>query len=239
VIEKRREVRYAARIVARLGKGPNATELLTNNVSFRGVFIRTDAPPALRQLIRIELVLPNKELVVAHAMVVHVAKRPDGIPKGEGVVPGVGVQFWGPIDNARAWQAFIHELRQKEKEGTATSRATDKVRRASVRLKVMLEVSFDGKKAMTRDLSENGMALRTDVAMDPGSRTQIRLHAGAQAIVLDAIVRRVIQEPGFRGLGVELVEMTLEKRAALSRFIQAHAPPEERVFVPPGDPKLH
>jgi hypothetical protein len=33
--------------------------------------------------------------------------------------------------------------------------------------------------------------------------------------------------------------MTPEKRAALARFIKANAPAEERVFVPPGDPKLH
>jgi hypothetical protein len=222
-----------------MGKAPNIVELLTNNVSFRGVFIRTDAPPALRQLVRIELILPNKQSVVAHAMVVHVAKRPEGTPKGEGAVPGIGVQFWGPIDNAREWQAFIHELRQKERAGASTSKATDKVRRASVRLKLTLEVAFDGTKAMTRDVSENGMAIRTEVQMALGSRTQIRFQAGQSAIIVEGVVRRAINEPGFRGLGVELVDMTPEKRAALARFIKAHAPQEDRVFVPPGDPKLH
>jgi len=239
VTENRREGRYPARIVARLGKGSQAVELLTNNVSFRGVFVRTDAPPALRQLVRVELVLPNKQVVVAHAMVVHIAKRPDGAPKGEGAVPGVGLQFWGPIDNAKEWQAFIHDLRVKEKAGMAAAKATDKVRRASERFKLALEVEMDGHRAMTRDVSVNGIAVRTDVAMPVGTRTQVRLNAGGQETVFDAVVRRAIDEPGFKGLGLELVDMTPEARTELVRFIQTNAPSEERVFVPPGDPKLH
>lgn len=237
--DQRREARYPARIVARLWRRNQVEEHLTNDVSHRGVFLRADVTPALRQLVKMELVLPSQEIVGGHAMVVHVAERPSGAAKGEGPVPGMGLQFWGPIDNARAWQQFIHELRVREKAGLPAARATDKVRRASERFRLEVEVVFDGRRSMTRDLSENGMAIRTDLAIPVGSRTQVTLRAGEDELVFEAIVRRAIAETGFRGLGVELVGLGEERRARLLQFVRAHAPAEDAVFVRAGDPKLH
>lgn len=214
-------------------------ELLTNDVSFRGVFIRTDSPPALRQLVKVEIQLPSQVIVSGHAMVVHVTPRQEGMVKGEGPVPGVGLQFWGPIEHAREWEQFIQSLKVKEKAGMAASKATDKVRRASERFKLAIEVEFDGAAMMTRDLSENGMAIRTDLAMPLGARTELTIRRADQEMKFDAVVRRAIDEPGFRGLGVELVGMTPDQRADLVKFIKANTPSEERIFIPPGDPKLH
>lgn len=234
--EKRREPRYPARILARVFRRNQVIEQLTNDVSYRGVYLRTDAPPALRQLVKVELVLPKGELVGGHAMVVHLAEpTPDG---GRGV-PGMGLQFWGPIQNQRAWDLFIHELRVREKAGLSAAKASDKIRRSSERFRLAVEVRFDGATSMTRDLSANGMAIRTELDMPVGTRTQVRLLAGDEEVAFDAIVRRQIRDPGFRGLGVELLTATDEKRAALLRFLKAHAPAESRVFVPPNDPKLH
>jgi hypothetical protein len=239
VTENRRDARFPARIVARMKRRNQTLELLTNDVSFRGVFIRTDAPPALRQLVRVELLLPEKVIVSGHAMVVHVRARADGLAKGEGAIPGIGLQFWGPIDRVREWEQFIHGLKQKEKAGVAAAKAADKVRRASERFKLAIEVVFDGERRMTRDISENGMAIRTEVAMPIGARTEVRFRAGDQDMKLDAVVRRRIDEAGFKGLGIELVDVSPEARAEFIKFVRANAPSEERIFIPPGDPKLH
>jgi hypothetical protein len=237
VTDKRREARYPARIVARVVRRSRTTEFLTNDVSFRGVFIRTDAPPQLRQLVRVELILPTGVVVQAHAMVVHVAPPP--AVKGEGIVPGIGLQFWGPIEKARDWETFIHDLRNRHRAGIAAAKATDKVRRASERFKLALEVVLGGETAMTRDLSENGMAIRTETKMPVGMRAVLELRGSEGSLRLDIIVRRQIQEPDFRGLGVELVDVSPEARAALDRLLFNTAPSEDRIFVPPGDPKLH
>lgn len=214
-------------------------ELLTNDVSFRGVFIRTDAPPTLRQLVKFELVLPSNVVVSGHAMVVHIAPRPAGIPKGEGPVPGIGLQFWGPVTNGKEWEQFIHELRARQRAGLASAKATDKVRRASERFKLAVEVVFDGKTSMTRDVSETGMAVRTDMKLPIGSRAEIELRAGEQRIQFDVVVKREIEEPSFRGLGVEFVDLDGPRRALLGAFIRSNAPHEEVVLVPPSDPRLH
>jgi hypothetical protein len=239
VSEKRREGRYPARIIARVRRRNQMIELITNDVSFRGVFIRTDAPPALRQLVKMELVLPQQIIVSGHAMVVHVASRPDGVPKGEGAVPGIGLQFWGPIENAREWEKFIHELRQRLRDGNPAAKQTDKVRRASERFKLSIEVVLEGRTLMTRDVSENGMAVRTDLAIPVGMRTELKMRSGNELLTFDVVVRRTINEPEFRGLGIELLDVTPERRAELTQFIRNQAPSEERIFIPQGDPKLH
>ena len=237
--DNRREGRYPARIVARVIRKNQAIELLTNDVSFRGVFVRTDAPPALRQLVKVELVLPEHVIVSGHAMVVHLAPRAEGASKGEGAVPGIGLQFWGPLDRAQEWHAFIHDLRARERAGMAAARSTDKVRRASERFKLALPVLLDGKTSMTRDLSENGMAVRTDLAVPVGTRAVLALKAGDETTMFDVVVRRAIDEPGFRGLGVELVDLDPSKRETLVALIRDKVPSEERIFVEHGDPKLH
>ncbi len=120
--DNRRENRYPARIVARLVRRSATVELMTNDVSFRGAFLRTDAPPALRQLVRVSFVMPTGEIVSAHAMVVHVVQ-----PNGGSSVPGVGVQFWGPVEESKAWERYVYDLKVLARAGVASSRATDKV----------------------------------------------------------------------------------------------------------------
>jgi hypothetical protein len=241
VPEKRREVRYPARIVARISRRNQVVELLTNDVSFRGVFVRTDTPPALRQLVKLELLLPQDKIVVSgHAMVVHVFERDAKKAKGEGPVPGIGLQFWGSIEHAKEWEKFIHELKQRQRTGNAAAKVTDKVRRISERFKLTIEVVFDGDTAMTRDVSLMGMAIRTTMAMPVGARTELSMRAGNKTLTFDAVVRRAIDEPGFRGLGVELVDMTEAQRQELLTFIKTNSPPsEDKIFVSPGDPELH
>lgn len=238
VSEKRRDIRYPARIVARMLRRNEHVELLTNDVSFRGAFIRTDAPPALRQLLRMSFTLPNGGPVVsAHGMVVRVVTRGEG---GEASrVPGVGLQFWGPLEQAKAWEQFIYELKQREKAGMPSARATDKVRRSSERFKLALDVELGGKLLVTRDLSETGMAIRSETNLPVGTRTTLSIRRQHESIMIDVIVRRRIDEPGFKGLGVEFVDVPPTARQSIVDIVRSRAPEEDAVFIDPDDPGLH
>lgn len=233
--DKRREARFPARIVARVARRGEEIELITNDVSFRGAFLRTDAPPALRQLVRVAFALPEGITVSGHAMVVHV------VPKnGDASVPGVGLQFWGPVAEAKAWEKYVYDLKVKQKAGALPSRATDKVRRSSERFKLQLEVIVDGRRLSTRDLSETGMALRSELNMPIGTRAHLQVHAnGHPSIAVDVIVRRQIQEPSFKGLGVEFVDMKPDAHAALMMILKPHTADDGAVFIDPEDPGLH
>ena len=232
---KRRELRFPARIVVRvLRRGVNI-ELLTNDVSFRGAFVRTDTPPALRQLVKVAFDMPGGEVVSAHAMVVHV------VPPGGGEsIPGIGVQFWGPVHNSKAWEQFVYELKVRERAGAATSRSTDKVRRSSERFKLQLEVIIDGRRLSTRDVSETGMAIRSESAMPVGTRAHLQVHSnGHPSLAFDVIVRRRIEEPTFKGLGVEFVDIKAETKAALMAILRPAATETDAIFIDGDDPGLH
>lgn len=232
--ENRRDTRFAARIVARVVRRGETVELLTNDVSFRGAFVRTDAPPALRQLVKVTFALPTGEVVGGHAMVVHVVPRSGD----SAAVPGVGLQFWGPMDHGKIWEEFVNELRQKEKAGQPSARVSDKVRRASVRFKLAIDVEVDGKTAVTRDVSETGMAIRTESPMLIGMHATVRVHTADEEVSIDVVVRRRIDDDGFTGLGVEFVDLDAKRRRAFLAFLKRHAPQEDAVFVAPGDPEL-
>jgi len=232
--EQRREPRFPARIVARVVRRGDNVELITNDVSFRGAFLRTDAPPALRQLVRVAFVMPGGELVSAHAMVVHV------VPPGTDSVPGVGVQFWGPVAESKAWEKYVYDLKVKQRAGIASSHATDKVRRSSERFKLQLEVIIDGRRLSTRDVSETGMALRSESAMPIGTRAHLQVHSnGHPSLALDVIVRRRIEEPDFKGLGVEFVDVKADTKAALMALLRPAAAEADAIFIDSDDPGLH
>jgi hypothetical protein len=233
--DKRRELRFPARIVARMVRRHESIELITNDVSFRGAFLRTDAPPALRQLVKVAFVMPTKELVSAHAMVVHAVP-----PGNHGAVPGVGLQFWGPVQEAKAWEKFVYELKVRERQGIPSSRATDKVRRSSERFKLQLDVIVDGRRLSTRDVSETGMAIRSDSAMPVGTRAHMQVHGnGFASISVDVLVRRRIEEPGFKGLGVEFVDLDAATKDALLALFGPATTDADAVFIDGNDPGLH
>jgi hypothetical protein len=83
------------------------------------------------------------------------------------------------------------------------------------------------------------MAIRSDVAFPAGTRAHIIVRADGDALELDVVVRRIIDEPGFRGLGVEYEDMSSDARWAIVAFVRCHEPPEQAVFIDVGDPELH
>lgn len=102
---QRREARVETEVPAWILRGKAETALITSDVSFKGMFIRTTQPPALRSLIRLRVALPD-QMFEAHAMVVHVASAPEHDA-------GVGLQFWGLSGSARkAWDDFVQGLVQ-------------------------------------------------------------------------------------------------------------------------------
>jgi len=220
-------------------------------VSFRGLFLSSQTPPPLRQLIRIETILPPGGVRFAtHGMVVHVVQPGD--PGGHG--PGFGVQFYGMGDERRAWEAFVQHVQQhtlalpdqRESRPSPTTRppfATGSVRLGQgsgvqdssrfERFPVVLEVRprdlEDLYRLYSRDLSGGGMFLATsrEIQVDCEVRLDIRHPHSASVFQLSAIVRRRSSEP--TGIGVEFTGLDDRRRRDFFEFI--HAPP-----IPvPGD----
>jgi hypothetical protein len=126
----RREARVEARIRVTVVRGRRSVPLETSDVSFKGLFLRTDDPPPVRSLMRLRVSLPSRE-IEAHAMAVHVitpADVEDGERDPTKPAPsrgsGVGVQFWGLAGPDRtAWDDFVRELIQLRRTTTQSSKS--------------------------------------------------------------------------------------------------------------------
>ena len=104
------EARVDARIPVVVVRGRRTIALETSDVSYKGLFLCTHDPPAVRSLMRLRVTLPVREIEV-HAMAVHVSATGDA---SEGRSAGVGVQFWGLAGPDRlAWDEFVRDLIQK------------------------------------------------------------------------------------------------------------------------------
>jgi type IV pilus assembly protein PilZ len=251
--QRRRDKRYATQLKVRTRIAGRLVDLHTDDVSFRGLFLCTDQPPPLRQLIRIEAVLPPKGVPFAtHGMVVHVV--PAGNPRGHKA--GAGLQFYGMGDERRAWEAFVQYV-QKDAEAlpdrrdnrsppsaliaTPSARGTGPGRippavgsqehRRFQRFPVVLEVRprdlEDLFRLYSRDVSVGGMFLATtrDIDLATEVRLDVRHPHNDTIFHLTAIVRRRSAQPP--GIGVEFTGLDDKRRRELFEFIHAPIPTQE------------
>lgn len=107
--EQRRHDRYPVSLQVTITAGKKSSRNEATDVSFGGIFVRTDSPPALRNLVRIDLELPSDQKPIQLlGMAVYVARpgNPGGRPAG------AGVQFFG-IDQVTRdrWERYVGRLR--------------------------------------------------------------------------------------------------------------------------------
>jgi uncharacterized protein (TIGR02266 family) len=101
--ERRRDRRYPYRVKLVLARNGKELVARTEDVSFTGVFFRTDTPIPERQLVRLRLTLPSEG--GDFAVMGMVARN---VPARDGLPPGVGIQFYAlSVADRRRWTAFI------------------------------------------------------------------------------------------------------------------------------------
>lgn len=245
----RRDVRYRVRLPAVLGVGKRSLSTFTEDVSLRGLFVHTDSPPAMRQLVRVEVTLPSGTAVPVNAMVVFVIP-PDNPHRRQ---PGVGLQLYG-VGGAQeaAWQAFIRELAERQREAEKHTpppqlvAQPDPVRRRDPRFVVRLRVlprNVDALMEMwTRDISRGGMFIETDLDAEPGQLLELAVvhpHTD-ETFTLGCVVRRVARGSAGRGLGVEMSDLDDERRSAFQEFAMSSIPEldDDVLLIADEDPSL-
>jgi hypothetical protein len=84
------------------------------------------------------------------------------------------------------------------------------------------------------------MAIRSDSAMPIGTRAHLQVHSnGHPSLAFDVIVRRRIDEPAFKGLGVEFADIRAETKAALMAILKPISTETDAIFIDGDDPGLH
>lgn len=221
--------RYKVQISARFLSRSQATPFLTDYVSSEGVFVRTDAPPQVMDLLRIEFRLPPAQSkVVLHGMVTRIV-----FPNVSDHPPGVEIAFFAKGGEAgRAWDDFFAYIRQQYPVSLSqpimlAPDATDQVRRAHPRMipQALIRVqatSERGEETLTvRDVSDGGMFITTQSAFVVGSELRVTLEnprTGATTEVECTVRRRTFGTDG--GIGVSFRNMNDERRAILRELVQ-------------------
>jgi len=246
--EQRRDVRYRVQMPCVMLRGPKKNELTTEDVSFRGLFLRTDEPPALRQLVRVKLSLPpTNDEFTGYGMEVHV------VPPGGPRVAGVGVQFYG-VSGAEKnrWDAFIKYVGEKHANSAGETVSllqappTEPIRRQHPRkemaLKIRLYTVNDLYDLYTRDISRGGMFITTELPLEAGDRLDVDMvhPVTGEVFKLRCEVRHRTATPTLKGVGVEFIGLDGQRRDQMFDFISSdiEVEEEEPVFVAPDDPKL-
>lgn len=101
--------RFLDRFRVTLGVGQHKAQREALNLSATGVFIQSDAPPSIDQIVQVILELPDgKPPAEVQGIVLH------RVLPGEGATSGAGVQFIGADDAFRArLDAYLERLRHR------------------------------------------------------------------------------------------------------------------------------
>ena len=250
--QRRRDKRYLVELPISVKSGTTTRKLLTHNVSFRGLFVRTDDPPVPRTLLRLDAELPpNDERFRSHGMAVWIVTPEEAT---EEQPPGIGVQFYAMGAERIKWEAFILWARRTAEQPIVDAEPVadvkpptpDAVRRAHPRREIHLRVcprTVDELLEMySRDVSKGGMFVRTDRAFDVNTVLQLDVsHPEThQVFGLEAIVRR-LAKTGDRGIGVEFQNSGEQQLEAFHQFVHSTIEElslEDLAFVDDADVKL-
>lgn len=225
---KRHDVRYAFRLPVQLTYGRTSRSLMTEDVSYRGVFIRTDAPPPERRLVRLTVVPPNGgRALIVHGMSVHVVAHGNH----HGRTPGVGIQFYGLDRPTRqAWEQFIAELEQRD-QPIAPDQARlslpegvpDSIRRRFVGHMPVLTLpvgSMDAlRELVQRDLSQGETLVESEEDLPVGTPVLVQIPhpERADTFLLEGVVQRAAFHA--RGAFVGFRQMHGILRVELADFV--------------------
>ena len=122
---QRRYERFAVNLKATLVRGKTVVKGRVVDVSFTGLFFTTARPPPLRDLVKIDMALPDGDVIHLLGMAVHLV-RPNPADKRR---PGVGVQLFGIGPDVRAaWDEFVTGVRKAHLKAADEGGLPDKAR---------------------------------------------------------------------------------------------------------------
>ncbi len=242
--QRRRDVRYAIQFPAQLTLGKRSHSLLTGDVSYGGVFLRTDTPPTLNQLVGVQLVLPiGDHALSAHGMTVRVV-RPDN---PSGYAPGIGVQFYALNQTTRdAWETFIRHVQERYPQSTDQAPlrlprgfTPEPVKRRFERHTAVLKVE----PTTTRELEElythgvctGSMFVPTRLELSPGARVVVYVEhpTSGQPFLLEAVVNdRAVSPPApVAGVGLALQGIDQRTKEEFTDFVRSGILIDEEIVV--------
>jgi hypothetical protein len=207
----RRDRRYEAKIPVVLLSVHGQKEVLTENISYRGLFLRTDLHLPTRELLRVRLTLPNERRSLETNIVIAFS-RPGGC----------GAAFYGLDGEPRTrWEGFVESVR--DQQSASTSGPEDEVQAVARRRRagelVLAAASVPGFERLTRDLERGELVVHSPAALDLDANVSLHVvhPVTRSAFVVNGVVHRRLA-----GSGVSVkTSMDIGTRARLTDFVHS------------------
>jgi Tfp pilus assembly protein PilZ len=223
--------------------GRTEHSVVTENVSARGLFLRTTERPSDRLLVKLVLSPEKEEPLEVTAMTAWHLPADNAF----GRAPGIGLQFYGlGRDQSQALGRLLARAAREETKAAAEVKKAPPPIRQHPRHMVSLRMRpVDVKQLLelyTRDISAGGMFVETPTVLAVGDRAVFELiHPDVrEGFRLPCVVRHVSKDPARKGLGLEFVDLDDKVRRDLHTFVtQTVAELEsDDLLVDEDDPKL-
>ena len=201
------------------------THLFTEDVSLSGMFLRTDAPPRTRQIVKVQFTIPGTDHEMSvMGQVAHIVPMNDLFQRA----PGAGLLFF-PLDGStkRVWETFLERLAQSASKPlllTEPRQYYEPIRRRTERHPTDLVVNVhaaDGPHILSiTDISKGGVFIRSEIDFEIGTPLLVRFvnPVANEEFAIHAVVRRRSMGT-VRGIGVEFIGLEGRVRDDLFRFI--------------------
>lgn len=218
--ERRRHDRYPIRLPVEIGRGKRTLTGHTEDVSLSGLYVFCPAPPPLRELVRMQIQLPDgRPPLQLMGMAIHVvpANDPSGRP------PGIGLQLFGnDPETKERWSRFVGTIRASSapKPGPQPVRELQARKPRTPELRIAPRSIEDLESAYQLACS-GALTVRTDVFLDAGRKVELSfVHPTTRkTLTLRGSAGARVQTPGFEGLTVELTDFSELEREQFLDFI--------------------
>lgn len=238
----RRDKRYAMQVPVSLRLGKRTKELLTENVSYRGVFVRSDTPVPLRTLLRLNLFLePLNVEIGVHATSVYVVSTAFAGRR----VPGIGAQFFaldGPT--RRLWERFVDHVRENVEpssgralEATPFPPGAEDVYAHDYSAELLLRCTrADLEHLVHCSFPTRRLFVRTDLDLAVGSEICLEIvHPDTDELYpLSCAVEGVVRDGVDRGAQLTFVDLDAPIEAEFAEFMASgrlFSAVEEEIFI--------
>ena len=231
--DRRRDCRYPCSVRALLVFDGEQLEVMTDDVSYQGVFLGTDMRIPVGRLVQIDvpdLQFEGQPLRVTARVVYQRERNPlPGSPPA-----GVGAEMFALDGPARArWEMFVrsiardapHRLDAAVRALTAGLVVPDQGRQSFIRrlavLKLRLRSSHEALGLYERDLPTGGMFLDTDAELPPGAPCIVDIQHPTHC-ALFRVHCRVLEnsrDPQRPGVRVEFLDMDPARRSNFLTFV--------------------
>jgi Tfp pilus assembly protein PilZ len=222
--EMRRDERFLLALPVALVRGKRREPLFTEDVSFRGLFLQINRPPAVHQLVQLEVELsPSSKVVPLHARVVR-ARPSEGQPPSSA---GVGVELHALAGEAKSlWEEFVRSVMPKGRPSTAGVPIAARIERHEAGLRLLVGSPGELEAVLAAHLAHEPIFVPTALALPVGHAVRVTLvHPVTAAIhALDCVIVWRDVESAEAGVGLEVAAMDEDRSARLRDFIGEEPP---------------